>query len=402
MEGGITDVNKAAGTAEAAGTAQAQAGAGDKAAPAGDKTPTCPPGKSCVVKEAAAWLQSKGDAWEAAGKAITDYPTKKISGFANAVMEDIQKPVKCVADAAEFFPNIIEGIFNAIAGGFEKVGNSAEKMTEKIAGLAMDEDGLPNVFAPFQIIYLMTVKKIQGLIGSLVFGADWEKKLSDPNMKPDKLMDDMLKNSASFQRLVDRPAFKGIFDKWIGNYAEALDKAIELARPKLDKVTNKLTGIVDQTGKKIGESFTGSLVNIIGAALKSIPGVGVIFNVATLAKQLAAKIITVCEPMLTKGGFAVIGAANAGADRIEDLKCRIEDLKKKLGPLLQSGGYNITRKNNDNKKKIMRATKHIKHMLGNRNRNNSNKNKQTKKHRVNYAKRLMINDTAISLNAIML
>lgn len=361
-------------------------GAADKGT--ADKTKNCPPGKSCVVRDFAKNINSFGDVAGAVGDKINKAVEAKAASVASGIGTAIKNPVLCAANAVTAVPQMVEGVFNAVANGMDRVGTSAKKMTENIAGMAVDDDGFPNIFAPFKIVILSTMKNIQGMFGNMVFGADkWAKILADPNMKTDKIVDDMSKASEAFNRIVDSPAFQKIFNKWLMGYAEAMDKLIQMGKPKIDGVTNKLTGIVTDTSNKIGAAFTKSLTNIIGAALKSIPGVGIVFNVAELAHKMAAKIVSVCEPAVTKGGVSMISIANAGVDQVKNAQCKVEELTKSLAHLFpaQKGGeyrMKMTHRYNNryNRKKIMRATKRVKVMLG----------KFTKKHgaALNYASKL--------------
>ena len=363
-----------------------EGGVGD-GIPQEKKTSNCPPDKTCVVRDLAKNVNSFGDAAGAVGTAIEASIKKKAASAASSV-KTLFNPVKCAASAVVAVPQMFEGIFNSVANGMDRVAKSAENMSVKIANLAVDDDGLPNILAPFKIVVLSTMKKIQSMFGSMVFGSEkWAKILADPNMKSEKIVDDMAKASEAFSRIVDSPAFKKIFNKWLMGYAAAMDKVIQMGKPKIDGVTNKLTGMIDDTSKRIGKAFTDSLANVIGAALKSIPGVGVIFNAADLAHKMAAKIVSVCEPPISKGGVSLITIANAGLDQVKNAQCKGEELINKLSAIMpgsgkQSGGggrYRMKLTHN-NRKKIIRATKRVKFMLG----------KFTKKYgaHLNYAAKL--------------
>ena len=370
-----------------------QGGVGDSI-PQEKKTSNCPPDKTCVVRDLAKNVNSFGDAAGAIGTAIEASIKKKAASAASSV-KTLFNPAKCAASAVVAVPQMFEGIFNSVANGMDRVAKSAENMSVKIANLAVDDDGLPNILAPFKIVVLSTMKKIQSMFGSMVFGSDkWAKILADPNMNSEKIVDDMAKASEAFSRIVDSPAFKKIFNKWLMGYAAAMDKVIQMGKPKIDGVTNKLTGMIDDTSKKIGKAFTDSLANVIGAALKSIPGVGIIFNAADLAHKMATKIVSVCEPPISKGGVSLITIANAGLDQVKNAQCKGEELINKLSAIMpgsgkqsggggvQSGGggrYRIKLTHN-NRKKIIRATKRVKFMLG----------KFTKKYgaHLNYAAKL--------------
>ena len=315
---------------------------------------------------------------------LQDTLKNKVNSFQHAVIEDLKKPAKCVADVAGFIPDMITKAGEAVAGAFDRIGNSAENMANKVAGLTMDDDGFPDIFAPFRIVYLSAVKDIQGIAGRLALGKNAPQILADPNMKPEKLLQDMLNTSESYKKIVDSPAFKAIFDKWIQNFAEVLDKTIERGRPKIEGVRNKLTGIIDETSAKVGNALTNSLFNVISAAIKSIPGVGAVVNVAALLKQTGAKVAGICEPPISKGGLAMAQIVNTAVSQATKAQCKVEELTKSLAHLLpaqKGGGHRVKMTHRfNNKKKIIRATKRVKLMLG----------KFTKKHRasLNYANKL--------------
>jgi hypothetical protein len=330
--------------------------------------------KVCIVRDLANKLTQNGISMENVIKMIGDELNEKVSSVQHTIIEDFKKPAKCVADVAGLFPSMIESTGNAIASAFDKIGNSAENMANKVAGLTMDDDGFPDIFAPFRIVYLSAVRDIQGLVAKIALGIDAPTILADPNMNPDKILQDILNTSDSYKKIVDSPAFKKMFEEWIQNYAKVLDKTIELGRPKIDGVTNKLTGIIDETSAKVGNALTNSLMNVITGALKAVPGVGAVVSIAEFLKKTGTKVGEVCEPPVTKGGLVVATVANAAANQLKNAECQIENLKKKLAPLLQSsqaGGFNrninnnnINRKTMNHRKKITRATKRIKHMLG--------------------------------------
>jgi hypothetical protein len=358
------DKKDAAGTdAGAAGTGAAGTGA------AGTGKESCPPGAQCVTQSVSARLQATADEWKNTGEKINnamEHAGEKASGALKATFVN---PAVCAAGAASSIPAIAEKVIDVVLGKMDQAAESAINLRSKIIDIALDDDGFPNVLAPFQIVYLSTIKKIQGLFGNMVFGKEnWPKILADPNMDTGKLTADMLQASTAFKNVVDSPGFQNIFKEWLSNYADSLDKAIQMGKPKIDGVTNKLTGMIDDTSNKLGAAFTDSLSNVIGAALKSIPGVGVIFNVGELASKMAASLISVCEPIISKGGLSLITLANAGVKQAKNADCKVKELTDKLASLMpgskQHGGFGRTHKHRfDNRKKIMQATKRVKYML---------------------------------------
>jgi hypothetical protein len=177
---------------------------------------------------------------------------------------------------------------------------------------------------------------MQDFIADKLFGEDFKVKLRDPNMKPEKILESLLTNSEGFKKIVDSPIFQKIFKDWLNNYAKAIDKAIDLGKVPIDRVTDKLTGVVTNTSKKIGEALTGSLTEVITAALKSIPFVGIAVNIAAVAKTIAVKLVALCEPAFSKGGWVVAKIANTGMDQFKKADCQVKSLQAKLDPLLNS------------------------------------------------------------------
>jgi hypothetical protein len=237
-------------------------------------------------------------------------------------------------------------------------------MTDKLTRLAQDDDGMPNIFAPFHILVTSKMKDMQDFIADKLFGQDFRVKLKDPNMKPEKIMEDLLSNSKGFQKLVDSPIFQTIFNKWLNNYADAIDKAIDLGKVPIDRVTDKLTGVVTDTSKKIGNALTNSLTEVIIAALKSVPFVGIAVNIATTAKLIAAKLVSICEPAIAKGGFVVAKVANTGLDQYKKAECQVKNLQAKLAPLMGQGTSPVQAGGGqDARQKIKKATRRVQRLL---------------------------------------
>ena len=317
--------------------------------------PDCPT-KPCIFTKVAASLKEPGKAMEKAQVDTVNFLVNKVTSAKDAAVNAVTNPVKCAANIVNVVPTMIENVGNAIAGSIDKIGNSFGNATDKAANMVF-----ANPLAPFEIAYRSSMKKLQDIFAGIVLGVDAPKILADPNMNPDKLLADMLKNSAAFKKIVDTPNFQAIFNKWLQEYAAALDKTIELGRPVINKVTDKLTGIVTTTSNRIGDALTKSLTNIITSALKSIPFVGIFVNIASLASKIADQIMAICEPILSKGGFVAATAINAADIQVNKAKCKVKELTYKIKPLLkQAGGGGGA---NNKRKKIDRATKRLKWML---------------------------------------
>ena len=319
--------------------------------------------KPCIFGTLARTLSKPQEAMEKAQVDTVNFLVNKVTSAKDAAVNAVTNPVKCAANSAanivNVVPTMIENVGNAIAGSIDKIGNSFGNATDKAANMVF-----ANPLAPFEIAYRSSMKKLQDIFAGIVLGVDAPKILADPNMNPDKLLADMLKNSAAFKKIVDTPNFQAIFNKWLQEYAAALDKTIELGRPTINKVTDKLTGIVTDTSNRIGDALTKSLTNIITSALRSIPFLGAAVNIVALASKIADQIMAICEPILSKGGFVAATAINAADIQVNEAKCKVNELKKKIDPLLnsisQAGGGGGA---NNKRKKIDRATKRLKWML---------------------------------------
>jgi hypothetical protein len=343
----------------------------------------CPPGDTCMARKVAQKMVDDGNAMEKVLNSVQEFVGDKANSIKNTVVEDLKKPAKCVTDVAGLIPSIITNTGDAIVGVFDKIGASFENMAGKAANLTMDEDGFPDIFAPFRIVYLSAMKDLQGLVAKIALGKDAPSILADPNMNPDKILEDMKNISESYKKIVDSPKFKSIFNKWITNYAEVIDKTIQQGKPQIDGVTKQLTGIIDETSNKVGDALSNSLQNIVKAVIKSVPGVGAVYSIAELLKKTGEKLLNVCEPAVTKGGVAAFTVANTTVDQLKKASCKLDELKENLAPLLQgsqTGGNRTCRNGLNNRKKIIKATRRLKHMLS----------KFTKKHKVkiNYGSRM--------------
>jgi len=353
----------------------------------GESSNDCPEGqKICIVSGLAKKIIEKGNVIDAAKEQIVNSVTNKVASIKNTIIEDIKNPVKCAADVIVGLPTAVENFLNGIANGLNNIGNAAENALEKSATMVFE-----NPFAPFEVFFYGKIKNFQLFFANILLGAKGKEILLDPNMSPEKILQAMLKLSESFTKIFDHPMFQKIFNKWLTNYAAVLDKGINMAMVPLTGVTDKLTGIVTDTTKRVGDAIGASLTNIIDSILKSIPFVGVVFNVGSLAKKIAGKIMAICEPFIAKGGLAVSTVANIGYNEYNKAKCQVNSLKKKIDPILktinsaagtnQAGGsfseMSIERK----RKKMHKATKRVQRMLLKFTRR---QNKPT-----NYAKRLL-------------
>jgi hypothetical protein len=278
-------------------------------------------------------------------------------------------------------------MFDIVENGFNRVGNAAENALEKSVNLVFEDP-----IAPFKVFVYGKINNIQKFFGNILLGDDASKILLDPDMKPEKILEGLLQLSQSFAKIFENPEFQKVFDEWLTNYATALDKGITMAKPKFTAVTDKVTGVITDSTKKIGDAVGSSLTNIIGAVLKSIPVVGAVFNGAELAKKVAGKIIAICEPAVSKGGLAAFTLANMGMNQVNKTKCKVTELKNKIEPIMkkiqgtagsstQAGGSLVQAGGSYNSKKATRRVQRLLQQFTRRRMINTNYAKQISKFR---------------------
>jgi hypothetical protein len=326
----------------------------------------------CLGEEKAKQLMHIGDL----GHKMETAGVKALEKFAyNPIKSALTNPVKCAAGVLTGFPATIGSIFTAITNGISSVGNAFENTAEKV---------IENPFAPFQMFFANT----SGRLSEFFAGILGVKGLMKDGAESKEILQAMLNMSSAFGKIFDDPEFQTTFNAWLQNHATSLDKAVNIAIPKFRGVTDKLTGVVTETTKKFGDALGSTLTNVISAILKSIPVVGAVFNIAALAKQIGTKIISICEPLISKGGLSILSMANMAAKGIAKTKCAVSELTEKVEPILkniqgthkagpiQTGGRDVIRK----RKHAAKATQRVERLLKQFTR------RQTKE--PNYAKQL--------------
>ena len=248
-------------------------------------------------------------------------------------------PVECAAKVGVGIPalaaNTVGAFFKAFTDGMDNVANSFNKMGEAAANGMLDkETGLPKIFLPFEYAFAKTFNDVQTNIGNSLFGEkEWKAMLDDPNLDMEEPLKNVLKTSELLKKISNDDKVKEIFNKWILSYADIIDNAIRVGKVPIERVQAQLTGIIDDTSNKIGNSITNSLSNVISSALKSIPVVGIIFNASDVAMKIAGKIMTICEPSVSKGGFALAQLWNTATNQKNQAKCKINEIKNKIVPI---------------------------------------------------------------------
>ena len=274
-------------------------------------------------------LTKQGDVIQAIKDSGINYLKDKAVSVKNTVVETALNPPKCALNVVTALPSAVEKMFDVIENGFNRIGNAAGNALEKSATMVLQDP-----IAPFKVFFYGKINSFQKLFAGILLGPNSSQILLDPNMDPGKILEAMLKMSQSFTKIFDHPLFQKIFNEWLTNYALLFDKGVNLVLPKVTGVTEKITGVVVDSTKRVGDAIGSSLNNIIGAILKSIPFVGAIFNVGELAKKIAGKIMALCEPIVSKGGLAAFALVNMGAKQYNNVKCQLDNLSKKVEPII--------------------------------------------------------------------
>lgn len=343
---------------------------GDKGDKDSSGSPGCPEGqKYCFGKNLADSLIKKGDVIQAIQDSGINYLKDKAVAVKNTIVETALNPPKCALNVVTALPSAVEKMFDVIENGFNRIGNAAGNALEKSATMVLQDP-----IAPFKVFFYGKINSFQKLFAGILLGPNSSQILLDPNMDPGKLLEAMLKMSQSFTKIFDHPLFQKIFNEWLTNYASLFDKGVNLVLPKVTGVTEKITGVVVDTTKKLGDAIGSSLTNIIGSILKSIPFVGIIFNVGELAKKIAGKIMALCEPIVSKGGLATFALANIGVKQYNKVKCQLDNLSKKVEPIIsqingqgskaeQSGGGFYDDHQYYKRKRAIKATRRVQRLL---------------------------------------
>ena len=298
---------------------------------------------------------------------------------------------KCVSmvttELPNVVPNMIEKIGSSTSLAIDNVSNSIKNLFDQVSG--QEIKGYPDIFGPFEVGYAMIIIKIQNIINQIALGADADKILADPNIKSGELLDKMMRTSKRYKDAVAQAEFKNIFEEWMKNYVDALLKTLDIAQPEIDRINQRLNSIIEGMGDNIGESISHALVNVISAVVSNIPGVGGIVKVILSADELGQELIDGCRP-LAKAAGSMANVVDGVNKQISKTQCNINELSKKLEPVLnigssQAGGgmgrKKTTRKTKERKRKLNNTTRRIKYMLG--------QFKCKKNSKPNYTRRIM-------------
>ena len=346
-------------------------------------TKKCEGKPSCSGKAAESVLSAPANGLSGMKKVATD----KMKGTGKAILTIATNPAQCAANVAGAVPSIVGSVFDAVAGGIDKIGNSFNNLGAKAGAKGFD-----GIFAPFEIGYTMFTQKLQNLASSIALGSDfWQKHpelpQGDPKAAAKIVVDTAMKRSGIYKLALQDAETRGIFKKWLSQYTDSLLNVLKVAQPEIDRINNEIKTIIEGAGSNVGDAAGTAIVNVITSALSALPVVGGVVSGVTALDNLGKKIVEKCDPLVTKGAgivFPIIDGINKQKSRLNcevtkltnTIKKPIERLEAKLTP--QSGGGGMRSKKNI-KKKIVTTQKRVTYLLNRFTRRN---------HKTNYTRRL--------------
>jgi len=194
-------------------------------------------------------------------------------------------------------PNMIGKMADKTAEGFNKISDAIGGVNDHINDLFntignKEIKGYPNIFGPIEVLIAISMIKLQSFINMIFLGSDADKIMADPDKSPDKLWKSVSDNSEIFKKLSQHPEFTSKFHDLIVKFTEAILNSMEVARPEIDKVTNKISEIITNVGNKSAATVEMSVHNIMTGIFKAIPLVGTIIAALDAGDRFAAKLMT--------------------------------------------------------------------------------------------------------------
>ena len=297
-----------------------------------------------------------------------NYVKEKSKSIGRTVKSAFVNPLECGKTVVQSLTDIIPNGIDKASLALDRLSKSMSKfsgsMEDFFYGLGgLEVPGYPHVLGPFEVMYAKVMVDLQGMLNKMLLGENAAEILSDPKYDPKKLLDELMNMSKKYVDISKSDEFKGIFKEWLTDYVEVVMNGLNLAKEPIERVKNEVTNIIDGLGNDLGKSVQEALTNVITLGLAAVPGVGTVIDIAYAAERVGKKIIESCEPPISKGAGIVLPYANKINKGINDTKCRLNQLSKKLEPLMKTsqagGGMSIEKK----RKNIQRTTKRVKRML---------------------------------------
>jgi hypothetical protein len=284
---------------------------------------------------------------------------KKLRESGGKLAEAVLNPVKCAALTAGAVPAMISGIFDAFAGGIDKVANSFSGATTAAA-----DQGFDGLWAPFKIAHAMIMTKFQDIIQRITLEPGFLDKKEFEGMAIKEVADKVLEKagwkSDVLSKALETAEFRGIFKPWFQQYIDSLMKVLKIAQPEIDRINAEVSAIIEGMGTNVGDSVGRALTNVIVSALGAMPVVGGIASAINAADQLGTKFVEKCGPLVAKAAGIYVPTMQAIDKQTSHLDCEIDKISHKLDPLFakltpkQSGGA---------KKKIKKTTRRVNYLL---------------------------------------
>jgi hypothetical protein len=284
---------------------------------------------------------------------------KKLRDSGGKLAEAVFNPVKCAALTLGAAPAMVTGVFDAFAGGIDKVANSFSGATTAAA-----DQGFDGLLAPFKIGHAMFMTKIQDIIQRITLEPGFLDKPEFKGMAIKEVADKVLEKagwkSDVLSKALETAEFRGIFKPWFQQYIDSLMKVLKIAQPEIDRINAEISAIIEGMGTNVGDSVGRALTNVIVSALGALPVVGGIASVINAADQMGSKFTEKCGPIVAKAAGIYVPVVQAIDKQTSHINCEVDKLSHKLDPLFakltpkQSGGA---------KKKIKKTTRRVNYLL---------------------------------------
>ena len=239
----------------------------------------------------------------------------------------------------QILPNMIGRMADKTVEGFDKIGNAIGRVNTNIDNVLKtignkEIKGYPNIFGPIEVLIAIIMIKLQSFINMIFLGSDADKIMADPNKSPDKLWNSVSNNAELFKKLSQHPEFTSKFHDLIVKFTEAILTSMEVARPEIDKVSNKISEIITSIGNKSASTVEASVHNIMTGIFKAIPIVGTIIAALDAGDRFAKGLMTKFgdKAGLVAGGvMPYLNILNSVAQKSIS---EVESLQKSLAPII--------------------------------------------------------------------
>lgn len=165
--------------------------------------------------------------------------------------------------------------------------------------------------------------------------------MADPNKSPEKLWKAVSDNSEIFKKLSQHPEFTSKLHDVIAKFTEATLNSMEVARPEIDKVNDKISEIITKVGNKSASTVEMVVHNMMTGIFKAIPVVGTIIAALDAGDRVA-------EGLMTKFGDTAGHAAGGVMPYLNLLNSvshksmdAVLDLQKSLGSVMNEVSHSV-------------------------------------------------------------